>query len=95
MGRQCLQKSHYTQQRLAVLPGVSVPFTAPFFKEFVVKTTEDTTSINQRLWEAGILGGLELSRFYPELENHLLLCVTEMRSREEIELLVRVWGGDR
>ena len=95
VGRQCLQKSHYTQQRLAVLPGVSVPFTAPFFKEFVVKTTEDTTSINQRLWEAGILGGLELSRFYPELENHLLLCVTEMRSREEIELLVRVWGGDR
>lgn len=95
VGRQCLQKSHYTQQRLAVLPGVSVPFTAPFFKEFVVKTTEDTTSINQRLWEAGILGGLELSRFYPELENHLLLCVTEMRSRKEIELLVRVWGGDR
>lgn len=94
-GNQCLQKSHYAMQRLATVPGVTIPFTAPFFQEFVVKTTEAPATINQRLWKAGILGGLDLSRFYPEMENHLLLCVTEMRSREEIEQLVRVWGGDR
>lgn len=95
VGKQCLQKSHYAQQRLAALPGVTIPFAAPFFQEFVVKTVEAPAAINQRLWEAGILGGLELRRFYPELENHLLVCVTEMRSREETERLVQVWGGDR
>lgn len=94
-GKQCLQKSHFAQQRLAALPGVTIPFAAPFFQEFVVKTAEAPAVINQRLWEAGILGGLELRRFYPELDNHLLVCVTEMRSREEIERLVQAWGGDR
>ncbi len=94
-GNQCLQKSHYARKRLAALPGVTIPFKAPFFQEFVVKTKEAPNQINQRLWEAGILGGLDLSKYYPEMENHLLLCVTEMRSREEIERLIQVWGGDR
>jgi glycine dehydrogenase subunit 1 len=94
VGKQCLQKSHYTRERLVELPGVSTPFSAPFFQEFVVKTVEAPLKINQRLWEAGILGGLDLGRHYPELENHLLLCVTEMRTKEEIEQLIQVWGGE-
>lgn len=92
-GKQCLQKSHYTSQQLVQLPGVSLPFSAPFFQEFVVKTQEAPARINQRLWDAGILGGLDLGKFYPELENHVLVCVTEMRTKEEIAQLVRVWGG--
>ncbi|MDD4146271.1 MAG: aminomethyl-transferring glycine dehydrogenase subunit GcvPA [Clostridia bacterium] len=93
VGRQCWQKSHYAKELLAELPGVSLPFAAPFFQEFVVQTAEAPALINQRLWEAGILGGLDLGRYYPELENYLLLCVTEMRTKEEIEQLVEVWGG--
>lgn len=94
VGEQCLQKSHYTRELLTTISGISIPFAAPFFQEFVVKTVEAPAKINQRLWEAGILGGLDLGRYYPELENHLLLCVTEMRSQEEIERLLKVWGGE-
>lgn len=93
VGQHCLEKSHYASRLLAQLPGVSLPFSAPFFQEFVVKTQEVPAAINQRLWNAGILGGLDLGQYYPELENHILLCVTEMRSQAEIEELVRVWGG--
>lgn len=94
VGEQCLQKSHYTRELLTTLPGIKIPFSAPFFQEFVVKTEESPAKINQRLWEAGILGGLDLGRYYPEMENHLLLCVTEMRSKEEIAQLVEAWGGE-
>ncbi|MGI6144278.1 MAG: aminomethyl-transferring glycine dehydrogenase subunit GcvPA [Clostridia bacterium] len=93
VGKQCMEKSHYASELLVQLPGISLAFTAPFFQEFVVKTQESAVSINQRLWEAGILGGLDLGRYYPELKNHLLFCVTEMRTKEEIERLVEVIGG--
>ncbi len=93
VSQQCLQKSYYTKSRLVELPGVTAPFKAPFFREFVVKTEEAPGKINQRLWEAGILGGLDLGKYYPGLESHLLLCVTEMRTKAEIDRLVQVWGG--
>lgn len=93
VGRQCVLKSTYAKEELNKLPGISLPFTVPTMKEFVVKTTEDPQMINKRLWEAGILGGLDLGRFYPELKNHLLLCVTEMRKKADIDQLVQVWGG--
>ena len=93
VGKQCIEKSHYTSELLTRLPGISLAFTAPYFQEFVVKTEEPPESINQRLWKAGILGGLDLGRYYSELKNHLLICVTEMRSKEEIDLLVEVMGG--
>ena len=93
VGKQCMEKSHYASELLVQLPGISLAFTAPFFQEFVVKTQESAVSINQRLWEACILGGLDLGRYYPELKNHLLFCVTEMRTKEEIERLVEVIGG--
>lgn len=93
VGRQCLAKSAYAKTRLAQIPGVTLPFHVPTFKEFVVQTDEQPDKVNARLGEAGILGGLDLSRFYPELPNHILMCVTEMRSRPEIDRLVRVWEG--
>ena len=97
MGRQgmrkvadlCLQKAHYAQQQIAALPGFEPVFAGPFFKEFVIRCPQDPAAINRRLFEAGIIGGLPLSRDYPELgENTLLLCVTEQRTREEIDALV-------
>lgn len=92
VGRQCLQKSYYARTLLSRLPGVSIPFQAPTFKEFVVKTLEEPAQINKRLLKAGIFGGLDLGVYYPELKNHILLCITEMRTREEIEKLAVVWG---
>lgn len=92
VGNHCLAKAHYAKSLLAKIPGVSLPFNAPVFKEFVVYSEEEPESVNRRLWQTGILGGLDLARFYPEMKNHILLCVTEMRTSQEIERLVQVWG---
>jgi glycine dehydrogenase subunit 1 len=44
--------------------------------------------VNQHLLENGILGGYDLGGDYPALKNHLLVAVTEMNSKEEIDILV-------
>jgi glycine dehydrogenase subunit 1 len=86
----CFQKSHYAHRQLTGLAGVSAPWQAPFFKEFVVKTDRSVAEINRQLLEEGILGGLDLGRFYPELENHMLICTTERRTKAEIDRLVEL-----
>jgi glycine dehydrogenase subunit 1 len=89
----CLQKAHYAQEQICALPGYESVFTAPFFKEFVLRCPEEPVAINKRLLEAGIIGGLPLAPYYPELENTMLLCVTEQRSKEEIDALVAALKG--
>jgi glycine dehydrogenase subunit 1 len=89
----CLQKAHYAQEQICALPGYSAAFTGPFFKEFAIRCPEDPVTINKRLLEAGLLGGLPLGPVYPGMENGMLLCVTEQRSKEEIDQLVAVLKG--
>ena len=96
LGRQGVQhvaelnarKAHYARQRIAALPGYRIAFAAPVFNEFVVRCPADPEEINRRLFEHRILGGLPLARFYPELGDGWLLCVTESRSRKQIDELV-------
>jgi glycine dehydrogenase subunit 1 len=96
LGRQGVQhvaelnarKAHYARQRIAALPGYRIAFEAPVFNEFVVRCPADPEEINRRLFEHRILGGLPLARFYPELGDGWLLCVTESRSRRQIDELV-------
>ena len=69
---------------------------APCFREVVLVCDEPVAAINERLLKAGILGGLDLSRAYPELGNACLLAVTEQRTKEEIDRFVSIAaGGDR
>ena len=85
----CYHKAHYAQQRIAELDGFSVIDDKPFFKEFVVHCPQPVEEINNYLldtWE--IIGGYDLGRDYPHLKDHMLLCVTEMNPREEIDTLV-------
>ena len=91
----CLKNSHYLEEKIETLPGYSSPFSGPFFKEFVIKTAISCEKINQSLIEEKILGGLDLGRFYPELKNHLLFCVTEKRTEEEMDRLVSILGEIR
>ncbi|MEA1965473.1 MAG: aminomethyl-transferring glycine dehydrogenase subunit GcvPA [Candidatus Aerophobetes bacterium] len=88
----CLKNSHYLKEKIEGLPGYSSPFSAPFFKEFVIKTPISPEKINQKLLEAKILGGLDLGRFYPELKNHFLLCATEKRTEKELDKLISLLG---
>ncbi|MDN5322287.1 MAG: glycine dehydrogenase subunit 1 [Clostridia bacterium] len=96
VAEQCLYKTHYAKGVLGEIPGVEIAFPAnKTFKEFVVKSKEKINTINKRLFKAGIIGGLDLGKFYKELENHMLICVTETRSKREIDLLKRVWEGEK
>jgi glycine cleavage system P protein (glycine dehydrogenase) subunit 1 len=82
------RKAHYARERIAQVPGYSLPFAAPVFNEFVVRCPVPPEEINKRLLEHDMLGGMPLGRFYPDLADCWLLCVTERRSREEIDRLV-------
>jgi glycine dehydrogenase subunit 1 len=84
----CYHKAHYAAQRIAALPDFDLVGDKPFFKEFVVRCPKPPGEINDALLERGIIGGYDLGRDYPQLENHMLLCVTEMNTREEIDRLV-------
>jgi len=83
----CLQKSHYAFERLKRVKGLKAPFTAPFFKEFVIQHDRDPVEINKQLLEQGIIGGYALQQHYPELMNHSLYCVTEMNTKDEMDKL--------
>jgi len=89
----CVQKAHYAKEMIADLPDYSIPFDARFFKEFAVKSSKPISQINQRLFDRKIIGGLDLGRFYPDLAGHMLVCVTEMRTRDELHALVEGLAG--
>ncbi len=82
-------KAHYAAQQIAQLDGYEVVDDKPFFKEFVVKCPRPVAEINRFLLEEyGIIGGYDLGQDYPHLGDAMLLCVTEMNTREEIDDLV-------
>ncbi|NNK86630.1 MAG: aminomethyl-transferring glycine dehydrogenase subunit GcvPA [Desulfobacterales bacterium] len=69
--------------------GFTVPFSSPFFNEFVVKFPDGFETTYQRLIENKIVAGLSLAPFYPELSGHYLMCTTETKSKEEMDTLIR------
>jgi len=92
----CFHKSHYAAQQLGALPKIQINEDRPdasFFKEFVVSLPLPAVDANELLrTHYGILGGLPLSPFITGHENRMLLCVTEMNTRDEIDLLVQAIG---
>lgn len=84
----CLQKAHYLNEQLIKSGKFKPAFSAPFFKEFVVKGTCPVGDLNNKLLSEKIIGGYPLKRDYPELEDGWLLAVTEKRTRQEIDILV-------
>ncbi len=84
----CYQKAHYAAGKIEALEGYSLALEAPFFHEFVVRCPRPVAEINAHLLEHGILGGYDLGEAYPQLANHMLVAVTEMNTREDIDLLV-------
>ena len=78
----CYYKSHYAASLISRLPGYSLTQEGIFFHEFVVRCPATPAEINRRLLEKNIIGGLDVSALVP---NGMLLCVTEMNTRQEIE----------
>lgn len=85
----CLQKSHYAYDELIKTGKFNLVFTAPFFKEFILNSKETVSELNKKLLESKILGGYDVEKHYPELENGYLVAVTEKRTKEEIDFMVR------
>ena len=90
-----LYKAAYAKERLSALPGFRLMFEGPTFHEFVVRTPRPPEEINAALRARGIIGGAPLGRWYPDLADGWLLCVTEQRTREQIDRLVDVLEGLR
>nr|MBF6592733.1 aminomethyl-transferring glycine dehydrogenase subunit GcvPA [Ktedonobacterales bacterium] len=88
LGEQCLQRAHYAFDQVTAIPGVKSLFKRPFFDEFVVQTLKPVTEINAALQQRGIIGPYDLEPDYPELGHAALVCVTEARTKDEIDLLV-------
>jgi glycine dehydrogenase subunit 1 len=88
MGEQCLYRAHYAFDQITAIKGVKPLFKRPFFDEFAVKLPRPIAEINQALAREGIIGGLDLHGDYPELGHAALFCVTEARTRDDIDHLV-------
>lgn len=86
----CYHKAHYAAECISDIPGFSVCMDRPFFHEFVVCCPKPVAEINERLLDEGILGGYDLQQDYPALENRMLLAVTEMITRDQIDHLCEV-----
>ena len=91
VAEQCYHKAHYAASRLAALPGFSLALngTGVFFNEFVLRCPTPPARLLERLLERRILGGLDVSDAVP---NGLLVCVTEMNTRAEIDGYVEAVG---
>jgi len=81
-------KAEYLKSGLAD-KGCSIPFSSPTFNEFVVRFPANAAEVTPRLRDKNIFPGLELSEFYPELADHFLVCVTETKTRADLDRLIK------
>ncbi|HSR47102.1 MAG TPA: aminomethyl-transferring glycine dehydrogenase subunit GcvPA [Anaerolineales bacterium] len=98
MGRQgmrrvaelCYHKAHYAASEIGRVEGFRIWNQGPFFHEFVVACPRPVAEINEHLLDHEIIGGYDLGADYPELAGNMLVAVTEMNSRDEIDDFVAV-----
>jgi glycine dehydrogenase subunit 1 len=81
---QNVAKARYLADALAA-KGAKAVFTGPYFNELAVKPKKSPAEVNKKALESKIVGGLELGRFYPELDGAMLVCATEMNTREQMD----------
>ena len=85
------RKAHYAAGRLAEVPGVSLAFAGPFFKEFVIQTAKDPVAVLAEVGRLGYHGGIALGRWFPQMADSILVAVTEKRTKAEIDGLAEAY----
>ena len=85
---QNFQKAHYVKKKLKEIPGYEVLNNKPTYNEFIVKCP-DIDSLIQECKKLNLLPPLPLSKYYPEMKDVALVCVTESNSRESIEKFIK------
>lgn len=73
--------------------GISVSFDSPTFNEFVAEFPEGFEATYEELLKKNIVAGLPLAPYYPELANHYLFCVTETKTKADMDALVKAVSG--
>jgi glycine dehydrogenase subunit 1 len=90
-----LAKAEYARARVRRTPGLSLPLPAPGFNEFVVGLPGPAGEALERALDAGCVGGLDLAPYAPDLGASVLVCTTELASREAIDRLLGALAGSR
>jgi glycine dehydrogenase subunit 1 len=80
-----LQMTHYAKEKLRTAGRIT--FSGPHFNEFVLELSTDAEEVCQKLAERKIYPGIPLGRYYPEFGRHLLICVTEMTKKKNVDQL--------
>jgi glycine dehydrogenase subunit 1 len=83
-----LQMAHYARKKLESAGRIS--FSGHHFNEFVLELSSDAERICNKLAAKKIYPGIPLGRYYPELKKHLVICVTEMTKRKQIDRLAEI-----
>ncbi|MDF2910499.1 MAG: aminomethyl-transferring glycine dehydrogenase [Sporolactobacillus laevolacticus] len=92
LAEQNIQKAHYAARKLKE-EGIRVHAEQSFFNEFIVECGRPVSEVNQALFEEGIIGGYDLGKSYAQLDTKMLVAVTEMRTKDEIDQFAEVLGG--
>jgi glycine dehydrogenase subunit 1 len=85
LGMMNLSKTEYAKKAVSRTRGCKLNFIAPTFNEFVLQIEKEPENVLEKLKKEGMIGGLPLGKFYPELDHHLLVTMTEMNKKEEID----------
>ncbi|MGX8795645.1 aminomethyl-transferring glycine dehydrogenase subunit GcvPA [Fusibacter sp. JL298sf-3] len=88
VAEQSAKKAYYLKEKLEATGKFKLVYNAPFFREFVMETTEEVERINEELAAKGFLGGYNLNRDYESDQPRVLFCVTEKRTKEEMDAFV-------
>jgi len=83
----CNARAEYAKEKIARLGAVKLRFSSPTFNEFVIQVEADSKTLEKRLIEKKIIGGIQMEKFYPELKNCILLTFTETNTAEDIDIL--------
>lgn len=86
------EKAEYAKTRLTTIPGVRLAFAQPTFHEFVLALPTRAAPVLAALREHQIFGGLEMARWFPDLHNHICVCVTEQLQKEDIDRYATALG---
>jgi glycine dehydrogenase subunit 1 len=87
---QNVAKTQYALSRLMEIPSIKLLFRGPRFNELVVRLSVNYEKVAERFHAAGIIPGLPLERYYPSLQNCLLISVTETKSKSNIDALAGI-----
>lgn len=84
-----MDRADYLREKMNRLDGFHTDVKQPIFNEFVVKSDKAFSEIEKKMLSKKIFAGIDLEQFYPELKNEFLVCATETKSKDDLDLYVK------